>query len=455
MAFAAIPKYLGNDFSSASPGLRFGMYLALWGLDTRSKERLWTTHDIQYEIRGQEKREREVKKENKVDALNQAAKLNDSDLKLMAALLARQQAQFGTCAIAERYALQAQSISPFATGLGNEHPLENGFAFVNPYGLPYLPGSGCKGVLRQAARELARGDWGDTQGWSEPAIQALFGSDQDLRNEDAQALRGALCIWDVLPQIKGKLTVEIMTPHFSHYYQPRNEPEPRGNAQRRGPAPGRGNDPQRDRNQQGEAAVVSPHESGQPNPIPFLTVPPGSEFCFHFTCNSSLLGRTAPELADGRWRELLRAAALHAFEWLGFGAKTAVGYGAMQVDADSEKRFEGAQAKAREERVQAQLASERQARLAAMSPRQQQIESCVEQWRELHAKLRGKQNNPYGKEHNDARHLARTALASTDWTADEKRELAEAIEQWLPKIVRVDAKDLRKDLKLNQLKGIA
>ena len=61
---------------------------------------------------------------------------------------------------------EAQAIAPFTTGLGNEHPLENGFAFLSPYGVPYLPGSGVKGVLRQAARELVSGKWGEIAGWS-------------------------------------------------------------------------------------------------------------------------------------------------------------------------------------------------------------------------------------------------------------------------------------------------
>ena len=34
MAIAAVPSYLGKDFSKASPGLRFGMYLPLWGVNT-------------------------------------------------------------------------------------------------------------------------------------------------------------------------------------------------------------------------------------------------------------------------------------------------------------------------------------------------------------------------------------------------------------------------------------
>ena len=42
-----------------------------------------------------------------------------------------------------------------------EHPLENGFAFLQPYGLPYLAGSGVKGVLRQTARLLAENAFGE------------------------------------------------------------------------------------------------------------------------------------------------------------------------------------------------------------------------------------------------------------------------------------------------------
>jgi CRISPR-associated protein Cmr6 len=40
---------------------------------------------------------------------------------------------------------------------------------------------------------------------------------------------------------------------------------------------------------------------------------------------------------DDRWRDLLLAAFEHAFSWLGFGAKTAVGYGAMERDRRAEE----------------------------------------------------------------------------------------------------------------------
>ena len=312
MAIAAVPLYLGDDYSQASPGLRFGMYLKRWGVNNRTGERLWSTHDINYRVAGRDREEREFRDENKTGALHEALKLSAEDQCAMTALAVRQAAlaeslPSGACLLR----LEARSVAPFATGLGNEHPLENGFAFLNPYGLPYLAGSGVKGVLRQAARELASGEWGDGHGWLDgeapykleinrktidlSMIDVLFGKEGE--DGDIDHVRGALTFWDVLPQLKGNsLQVEVMTPHQTHYYQ-RNE---------------------------------SPHESGSPNPINFLTVPPASDFTFHVQCDWPLLARLAPNLArDDRWKTLMEAAFAHAFSWLGFGAKTAVGYGAM------------------------------------------------------------------------------------------------------------------------------
>lgn len=312
MPIAAVPKYLGSDFKTASPGMRFGMYLQLWGINNRTHEPIWTTHDINYRVTGRNNEEREYRDENKTFCLQNASVLTDNDKTALVALERRQEALAKTCGETSLFIMAAQSIAPFTTGLGNEHPLENGFAFLNPYGLPYLPGSGVKGVLRQAARELANGQWDNPQGWSKESIEVLFGSDpeQELK-------RGVLSFWDVIPQIKGDhLAVDIMTPHQSHYYQ--NNPA---------------------------AGSANPHESGQPNPICFLTVPPKSGFTFYVQCDLARLKKFAPNLLEKEggaqnelWRILLGRAFEHAFQWLGFGAKTAVGYGAMESDAQRERR---------------------------------------------------------------------------------------------------------------------
>lgn len=335
MAIAAVPNYLPADqFASASPGMRFSYLLSIWTTrgdqeqllrkksEGKSREAEQLREDIQR--RGMDACVDEWVSRNRLpqvwqkneDAAHSAwqgiLKLNPADQATMTALATRQTAlAHGLESSGNLLRLETQAVAPFATGLGNEHPLENGFAFLNPYGLPYLAGSGVKGVLRQAARELASGDWGDTHGWEDreaayrleagrktielSMLDVLFGREGE--DGDTDHVRGALTFWDVFPQLKGNaLQVEVMTPHQTHYYQ-RND---------------------------------TPHESGSPNPINFLAVPPGSDFAFHVQCDRPFLTRLAPDLAqDDRWKTLMEAAFAHAFAWLGFGAKTAVGYGAM------------------------------------------------------------------------------------------------------------------------------
>lgn len=174
------------------------------------------------------------------------------------------------------------------------------------------------------------------------ALDALFG--RESADGGTDHLRGALSFWDVIPQIKGdSLMVEIMTPHQSHYYQ-----------------------------QKPAAGSTSPHDSGQPNPISYLTVPPGSGFTFHVVCDLAHLEWIAPDLArEGRWKTLVTAAFKQAFAWCGFGAKTAVGYGAMQEDPAVAAERARRQADEHAER-------ERQAeadRVASLSPDEQAWEA--------------------------------------------------------------------------------
>lgn len=302
-AAPAVPKYLGSNFDAASPALRFNM---LFPAGEKGYEAWSGLGAISEEIR----------------------RCQDS-------LIARQAAVSGCFQDSDKkLTLTAKNSAPFVTGLGIEHPSENGFAFLNPYGLPYLPGSGVKGVLRRAAKELASDEWFDSKSWNEDSlycdgkrtmIDVLFGNDPGDGGSDHA--KGALSFWDVIPQVKNnRLCVEVMTPHQTHYFQ------------------------------QSE----SPHDSGKPNPILFLTVPPGSQFTFFVTCDRERLARQAQDLAaEGRWKTLLTAAFEHAFQWLGFGAKTSVGYGAMLRDYDSERKAEEAEqeraVRREEEKILAEL----------------------------------------------------------------------------------------------------
>ena len=108
MSIAAVPRYLGSNLQTASPGLRFGMYLPIW-------QDGW----------GKEKDLSSLLKEN-------VCKLHPNDKETLVKLNERQQALAKTCGHETMLIVDATSIAPFSTGLGNEHPLENGFAFLNP-----------------------------------------------------------------------------------------------------------------------------------------------------------------------------------------------------------------------------------------------------------------------------------------------------------------------------------
>ncbi|GIX24248.1 MAG: hypothetical protein KatS3mg122_1479 [Caldimonas sp.] len=397
MPIAVVPQYLDNDFKQASPGMRFGMYLGIQCV-------------FQSKNQGQdhEKKAYKVKIENKRSAIDEACKLTSHDTLLIDAWHERQQAAAAPWEASGRlWTGYAQAVAPFATGLGNEHPTENGFAFLWPYGLPYLPGSGVKGVLRRAARELPH--------WDEACCEALFGNEPPLPGQAEDARRGALSFWDVLPRISHEaLRVEVMTPHQSHYYQAKTKAD-------------------------AQAGDTDPHDSGSPNPIFFLTVPPGSEFVFRVACD---LDRLPESLRDnGLWQQRLREAFEHAYQWLGFGAKTAVGYGAMRFDEEARRRVQDAWEK-----------KQREQELNRLSPAMREVELFRENMQKRYDVLKGKKTKKGEEDFRAMRALADKAKAS-DWSAEERAAAADAIEHWGPKVVQIDVKDLRKDLDLKALRS--
>ena len=319
MPAPAVPRNIGHlNLREVMPGHVFSLYLPFW--------------NDQWEKAGESAKRM---------ALQRVTEASPRDMRPLVQSLLQRQNALAQRAGAEM--IEAQSLSPFVTGMGEEHAVENGFAFLSPCGLPYLAGSGVKGVIRRAAEELA--EMGE-HGWSFARVAWLFGYednayvvrlDEERENgsREAQALfellngknavsfddlsdadkhlAGALSFWDVI--IDGALGVDILTPHYGEYYQ--------------------GKEP--------------PHDAGQPQPNPFLVVAPGARFTFHVTCAEHC---SLPETIKNEWRSLIRAAFDYAFEWGGFGAKTAVGYGVL-VSVEHLQALE-AEKKAREEQQREQ-----------------------------------------------------------------------------------------------------
>lgn len=104
------------------------------------------------------------------------------------------------------------------------------------------------------------------------------------------------------------------------------------------------------------------------------------------------------------------------------------------------------------EAAAAQAAAEQQARTAALSPNLQEVEALDTALHHRITTLRGGQDKPNTELHSRARALARRALAE-GWPADERRHLADVLEQRLPRALRLDWKDERKKLQIALLRA--
>jgi CRISPR-associated protein Cmr6 len=176
--------------------------------------------------------------------------------------------------------------SRLLTGTGRPHPVENGMAWHPTLGVPFLAGSGVKGVLRSWARQVA--------GNQPDLIDALFGPPSDEKLHV-----GALQVLDALPVEPVQLAADIITPHSG----PWNQVEP---------------DAKRVEN-----LDHAPADWHSPVPVPLLAVEAGIPFQF------ILLPGTGPA-PQGDWKATLNQCQgwlTDALRDLGAGAKTTSGYG--------------------------------------------------------------------------------------------------------------------------------
>lgn len=297
-------------------------------------------------------------KNQKRIALEAAAEMGAAARRVLEALNRRQ----GDVFSGDVWEREVELRSPLVTGSGNPHPVENGFAFLSPHGVPYVAGSGLKGVLRRAAEELAL-LCDDPKGWTLPAVWAVFGFDEksaylevgdsewvqgyqdfvgSVKEKPDPILQELLKMWfvphempkdqatflnqlrtdktlkraihsqglvmfqDAFPDKRCRLAVDILNPHHRDYYQVA------------------------DRN-------VTPHDAEQPVPIFFLALQPGAKFVLRA---KAVAGKTSLPAPVGDWKGLLDAALEHSSEWLGFGAKSSVGYGVMGLKEKVRKEGE-------------------------------------------------------------------------------------------------------------------
>lgn len=176
--------------------------------------------------------------------------------------------------------LELENRSAFVTGLGQAHPVENGFLWHPGLGVPFLPGSGVKGVLRS---------WLSMEG--PKLVTALTDAartgDADLDRLLGRPDRvGVIDLLPLLPSRPVRLQADLVNPHYRPY-------------------------------QRGDARA-EPADWHDPVPSFFLAVTPR---CFWQL--AVVPGRHAREGDLDQVETWLT----QAVDWIGFGAKTAVGYG--------------------------------------------------------------------------------------------------------------------------------
>jgi CRISPR type III-B/RAMP module RAMP protein Cmr6 len=168
-----------------------------------------------------------------------------------------------------------RTLSEVVLWLATPTPLELGFCLHHVYGLPYLPGSGLKGLARAAA---------EREGADAQELDRLFGTPRPgARSEEAEA--GAVDFCDGIPLDDDLLELDIMTPHHSDYYSGKNR---------------------------------WPHDCEGPTPLTFLRIRRDKTFEIALVCRS-----------EGSREALERARhyLLLGLEEMGLGAKTTSGYG--------------------------------------------------------------------------------------------------------------------------------
>lgn len=178
------------------------------------------------------------------------------------------------------FSIEAETLSPFVTGLGSGHPTETGITLDRNLGIPYIPSSSIKGVMSIA---YAVNISGENNKVPESLLEEYFGSNEK---------RGQLIFLDAYPKDKIELKVDIINPHYPKYYN---------------------NDKNR----------LLPVETEEPVPVTFLVVPKGIRFifrCVYLPLEKNL--NVQPEKID-EINKIFKT----AFSEIGFGAKTSLGYG--------------------------------------------------------------------------------------------------------------------------------
>jgi len=198
-------------------------------------------------------------------------------------------------------------------GLGTASIYETGFSLHHIYGVPYLPASSIKGMLRSyIIQELFDGSEKNALA-SEPFC-CLFGCSKETSLEEEgkaadsekEGYQGELIFFDAFPVESPKIKIDLLNTHYPTYYNSKDD----------------------------AGAIEPPADWDSPNIVNFLTLYQPT-FMFRFGLSKRVATKTETEKytikQEISWKdekkESIENLFTQALQNHGLGAKTAVGYG--------------------------------------------------------------------------------------------------------------------------------
>lgn len=192
----------------------------------------------------------------------------------------------------------AVPVGDIIIGLGNQNVLETDITLHNTYGIPYIPGSAIKGILRDYilkkyyfSDEKETSDDIEKKAFHNKEFIDIFGGNYIEDNKPETSMKGNVIFMDCFPDNAFSLKYDVMTPHHKDYYSPEKE--------------------------------NFPLDTDEPSPIKFLVLSKKDlKINFNLAIENSYLN-----IKDYLIENLIEALNFH-----GIGAKTSLGYGFFDIN---------------------------------------------------------------------------------------------------------------------------
>lgn len=290
--------------------------------------------------------------------------------------------------------LKAKTKTPVITGIGQPHPNEVSMVFDYMLGIPYIPTSSIKGLLRFTSTVMKINDN------TEKNIKIDQGKINDESIEEikyyfgGQSNEGSVVFLDAYPEQIPKLHIDIVNPHYRDYYQ------------------------------DGKAPV----DYLEPKPIKFLTVAPNTTFIFRVIINKQ--NQNYENL-----KQSIKTILKEALTKEGIGAKTSLGYGIFKEIIEDDFSNLG---KERKQKIEFERKEAEKKMFDSMSANDKLV------W----------QINQFSNEQIDFNKAVEILSSIDNYQNDDKAKIAHALKKYFQRINRWEKQSQKQYVRVEKIKSI-